>query len=231
VNENRRRDEEMERAQHGDGGQQPSRGNQGLRLVVLGAVVSLASAIVSGYAVWVADSTLEVTASSLEVAGSSLRDQYEWNRRHYAIEMLREWNTQTAVHKAALECAYSELYSAPGWKMDVTEARALYFAECKLPDGTTPNPKWELRNHVIALLNYFEYVAKACEVEVADAEVIEATHKGTMIRWHDQLHAFIVTVKEARDGKSPWLPFERIVDEWRPPEERPSDPRPLGKPK
>lgn len=151
-----------------------------------------------------------VSAAALVWTATGVRDQHEWNRRHYAIEMLREWNTETFKHKAALEGAYPKLYEDPGARLTDEEAHALYFATAK-----RDSKLWDLRNHAIALLNHFEYVASAYDNSVADPTIIDESHRPTMVRWYHQLEPLVVVVTGAREGKNPWAPLHRvIVDRW-----------------
>ena len=73
---------------------------------------------------------------------------------------------------------------------------------------------WETRQHIVALLNYFEFVAAALENQVADREMIENSFKHTILRWHRDLYEFMVLIKKTRNYE-PWPPLQRLVDHWK----------------
>ena len=73
---------------------------------------------------------------------------------------------------------------------------------------------WETRQHIVALLNYFEFVAASWENQVADREMLENSFKHTILRWHRDLYEFMVLIKKTRNYE-PWPPLQRLVDHWK----------------
>ncbi len=45
--------------------------------------------------IWLTAGGLVVAAIALVSAAYGIHEQHEWNRRHFAAEMIREWNSQS----------------------------------------------------------------------------------------------------------------------------------------
>ncbi len=86
---------------------------------------------------------------------------------------------------------------------------------------------WETRNHCIALLNYFEFVAAAWENQVADREMVENSFKHTILRWHRDLYEFMDLMKNTRKYE-PWPPLQRVVQIWKTESVEPKNVSPTG---
>jgi Domain of unknown function (DUF4760) len=189
--------------------------------------VSQPNARLEGLRMWLTAGGLVVSAVALVCAAYGIHEQHQWNRRHFAVEMIREWNNQSSLHKAAIENAYPELFREEGPqqsrpRIPKEEARRIYFStkdEEPKKNGEDPakivDPvRWETRNHCIALLNYFEFVAAAWENQVADRKMVEDSFKRTILRWHHDLEEFMNVMKSTR-GYEPWPPLQRVVTKWK----------------
>jgi hypothetical protein len=176
---------------------------------------------------WLTAGGLVVSAVALVCTAYGINEQHTWNRRHFAVEMIREWNDQSSIHKAAIENAYPALFREEGPqqsrpRIDKDEARRIYFStkdEGTIKNGGDPTKivdpvRWETRNHCIALLNYFEFVASAWENQVADRKMVEDSFKKTILRWHHDLEEFMNVMKSTR-GYEPWPPLQRVVTKWK----------------
>jgi hypothetical protein len=166
---------------------------------------------------WLTTVGLLISALSLAVAAYGIRENHEWNRRHFAAEMMREWNTSSSQHKVAIESAYPEFYQK---EADELSRARMSPEEAKKVYTSTPKDslRWETRNHCIALLNYFEYVTAAYEKNVADRNIIEDSFQPTILRWHHDLEEFISIMQKIR-GYHPWPPLQRTVAKWKAEEE------------
>ncbi|MDQ1638092.1 MAG: hypothetical protein QOF62_1431 [Pyrinomonadaceae bacterium] len=204
--------------------------------------------ILESLRVWLTAGGLIVSAVALVCAAYGINEQHTWNRRHFAVEMIREWNNQSSSHKAAIENAYPQLFRDEGPqqsrpRISNDEARRIYFStkdeEIKKKDedslkNTSGDPtktvdptRWETRNHCIALLNYFEFVASAWENQVADRKMVEDSFKKTILRWHHDLEEFMNVMKTTR-GYEPWPPLQRVVTKWKADDEQLKEAPPTG---
>lgn len=200
---------------------------------------------------WLTVGGLVVSAIALASAAYGISQQHEWNRRQFAVEMMREWNNQSSLHKAAIEKAYPDLFRDEGPlqsrpRISSTEARLIYFStpdedptKAVNPTGEKPTKdiqptkivdpmRWEIRNHCIALFNYFEFVAAAWENQVADRRMIEDSFKKTILRWHRDLEEFMILIKNTR-GYEPWQPLQRVVAQWKADDAKHPEVPPTGK--
>jgi hypothetical protein len=155
-----------------------------------------------------------VTAIGVTVAYSALRANHDWNRRSAAAELLEQWNVRTGPHRKAIERMRPGLLDVVNGQLTqltIPEAEEVYKSQ---PE----DPNWELRFHIIELLNYFEYIAAVYRGAVADARMVEASFKRPILRYHDVLlENFIAVFKRERgmgQDEKPWGPFHDMVAEW-----------------
>ncbi len=162
---------------------------------------------------WITAVGLLISAGALLCAAYGINQQHEWQRRHFAAEMINAWNSQSSTHKAAIENVYPYLFRDERAKesrqpIPLEEARQIYLST-KDADAT----RWETRNHCIALLNYFEFVASAWEKQVGDRKMLEDSFKSTILRWHHDLGEFMAVMRDYR-SYHPWPPLTRVVAQW-----------------
>jgi|GEM_PF-6979021 len=147
-------------------------------------------------------------------------------RRRQALEMLREWNQQTASARSTLERALPGLYDQCQ-RLSREEAIHLYrgSAEARpaLPSSQRPSPTYdrldcasadtvsEVREHIVELLNYFEYVSSAYLKQAADRDILRESFAGTMVRYYCILGEFMAREKE-QTGRNPWAPYTEFVE-------------------
>jgi hypothetical protein len=72
----------------------------------------------------------------------------------------------------------------------------------RLYDAEGGSPDWEVKWHVIDLLNYCEYVAVCIRCHVGDHMILANAVNKTLARWHRELSAFM-RVTEERRGLQP----------------------------
>jgi len=145
----------------------------------------------------------------------TLKANHDWQRRQYAMEIFRGWNDNTADHAQAIENAFPHIRDVDrttGKVNEITKEHAKRIYTCDF--GDTKN--WQLRFHIIELLNYLEFVAVAYSQGVADKQIILDSLKSPLIKWHDILKNFIETVSLC-EGYEPWKPYIDVVAEWQQP--------------
>lgn len=183
-------------------------------------IVSTLAIVFAAFAAWVAYQTY--------------KSQHEWNRRHYSMELLRNYDRDGKPHSDVLLTHYSGLInSSKTAKLTKEQASALYFIT-QQPNtdkpldhnlfGTDPDTAktradfLKLRQHLVANLNYVEYVCKAYEAQVVDQQAIYEAFNGLFIRRHDFFEEFIKIAQEQqehRGNKLSWEPIVRVVTEWK----------------
>jgi hypothetical protein len=161
------------------------------------------------------------TAVGVFLALLTLRATHEWNRRHYTIEFLGDWNERARKHLVVIEKQFPEFFAVPdfiknpdlmdSWRLDPNRAKQLVKvkSEHHEPDHTQP----DIRGHLIELLNYFEGIASAYEQHVVDRAAIEDS-VGTVIL--DVCVYFQPFIEEMRkiNRRDPWPPLSRVVELW-----------------
>lgn len=167
---------------------------------------------------------LLLTASGLALTIWTLGRNHDWNRRQFAVSLLAGWDERTAEHKEAIERAFPGLViargtSGPETRIGTERAEQIYnssFAPGEEDDA-------QLRQHLIALLNYFELISMVYWHRVGDQLILDEGFQGTLLRWYDILKPFIDVVHEAhrqaRVAHLAWQPFVKLIEHWRPQED------------
>ncbi|MGF1638419.1 MAG: DUF4760 domain-containing protein [Cyclobacteriaceae bacterium] len=154
-----------------------------------------------------------ITIIGLFLTFWTLKANHDWNRRHYATNLIAEWNSKTFSHRKAIETMRPGLVDLDknGDPVEITkrDATAIY-----LSNSTQNVELCELRFHFIELLNYFESISVAYRSGVGDQQIIEESVRSALIRWNDILVNFIQVVNEHR-GYEPWEPYTTLVNYWK----------------
>jgi hypothetical protein len=152
---------------------------------------------------------------SLRNAQQTLQDAHEWNRRHYTVEFLSDWNERARTHLAELERKFPDFFAVPDFINNPEEMKSwrMHHIEAKNVVAGGAGDKLEIRTHLIDLLNYFEGIASAYEQYVVDRLAVEDS-VGTVIQ--DVYVYFQPFIEEMRqiNRRDPWPPLSRVVDVW-----------------
>lgn len=116
-------------------------------------------------------------------------------------------------HRQKIEAHYPRLLDVDTKSYLNSEISKQAAVEIYLSRRENEQGLWELRFHLIQLLNYFEMVASAYNNDVADKKMIEDSFKRVMIRYHEVLKNFIDIVIVHRHG-NPWQPYSELVNKW-----------------
>ncbi len=142
----------------------------------------------------------------------TLKSNHDWQRREYALNILRGWNEHTSKHWQAIESVYPHLRDIDRTGGKVTEltkhqAKDIYTCE---PDD---KDCWDLRYHIVELLNHLEYVAMSYNHKVADQKIVKECLRDAMIKYYHILKN-MVDVVEICEGYLPWIPYTELVNAW-----------------
>lgn len=145
------------------------------------------------------------------VAVRALRANHDWNRRHFAVLIGQLWNDRTIAHRRAIEAAFPGIIDVDRQgdlrgELTREDARRIYTSE----KGTR---EWELRFHIVELLNYFENISIAYLHNVSDRTATKDSFRSPFARWFEAVRNYIDTVHENR-GYDPWKSYVQVVSEW-----------------
>lgn len=158
---------------------------------------------------WLQALQVVVTVGGFAFAIWQLRSEYRWRRRQFALQMLSEWNEKTDPHRRGVERGLPGLLNAvrgdAPTELTSERAEAIYRARQGDPD-------WELRTHIVELLNYGEYVAVSYDKRVADREILAESLCRTVTRWYRQLKPYVLATERHR-GFDAWKPLSDSVVE------------------
>lgn len=143
----------------------------------------------------------------------NLKASHDWNRRKYALDMIKYWNTDVMNNAIRVESCYNHLFDTNVKLEEIVEitkeeAKKIYTCE---PD----EKKCFIARHAFnSLLNQFEYISTAYNNKLADSDIVHDSFKPSLIRLHDILINYIKFVEEHR-GYQPWKPYIELVSQWK----------------
>ncbi len=143
----------------------------------------------------------------------TLVSNHDWQRREYALNLVKEWNENTSGHWQAIENKYPHLRDVDrtgGEVTELTKQQAKDIYTCEPSDEEC----WKIRYHFIELLNYLEYVGMSYTQNVSDHKIIEACLKDAMIKYHDIL-INVIDVIDTCEGYLSWEPYIKLVENWK----------------
>jgi hypothetical protein len=152
---------------------------------------------------------LLVTSLGFSLVIVQLYLEFRWRRRQYAVQMVAEWNEQTGPYRRGIDDCLPGLLdvSGPRRHVQLTDADA----ELVYSANPTDDPqRFKLKQDIIELLNYCEYVAVSASNAVADKAIVYRSFLLTLRVWHDELLPYI-RVTEKHRGYNPWEPFNNFI--------------------
>lgn len=143
------------------------------------------------------------------------RHAHEWNRRSYTVDIIRGFEGHVVGYRKTLQEALPGVF-----RLDQRGVIEPGTAESLWLGNVEPNSKYpfmkdkkrveELKNHLIGVLNYMEYLAQTYNEHVVDQEAFEESLAEPMILYHDVLYEFIkASQKHLRYNN--WQPFLDVV--------------------
>jgi len=136
--------------------------------------------------------------------------QLQRAQRLFAItEIVAKWNDNTSQLKNIIEAEYNGIYNERfSDLLSAQKAKTLYEAT-----ESTNEALYKVRQSVVELLNYFEYIALACENAVADEKIVKSFAGAPMMRWNKALAKFIAIYNEDRKS-CVWGPYYVLMEKW-----------------
>lgn len=149
--------------------------------------------------------TSVATALSVFVLACTLYLEYRWRRRKYAIDLLSAWNDCTADHAKAILSVFSDLRN--GGAIDKDLGEKVFLCE-------KGHQYWDVRFHMVELLNHAEAIAVALDSRLAAKGILAKSVNQALCNWHNNLKGFIYAVNDIKDYR-PWGRFEDYIESLR----------------
>jgi hypothetical protein len=150
------------------------------------------------------------TAGSVFVAAWSLMKNQQWNRKHYSCKLGDIWNSQALKHREVIDnkykCFQSNLLKLES-PINIEEALKIHLSI------ESTDEYWNIKYHIIHLLNFLEDIAIAYSLKVADKKVIKLSYKTSMIRWYEILKVYICIFRFITNSEA-WMPFTDLIYRW-----------------
>jgi hypothetical protein len=119
-----------------------------------------------------------LSAASFLIAAFSFAQKVSWDRKHYALEILRNWDLATQGYRTAMGSAFPELYSQ--------NARISKVIAERIYAGSSDQDKC-IHQCLVSVLNHMTYIAVAYRSGATKRAIIEDHLGWTLVRWHDML--------------------------------------------
>jgi hypothetical protein len=133
---------------------------------------------------------------SNRIAQESNRQAHEWYRRSYTVDIIRDFEGHVVSYRIPLQEAFPGLFNQE--KRGILEpgtAENLWLGKAE------PNSKYDfmrdkknvlkMKNQLIGLFNYMEYLAQTYNEHVVDQPAFEESLADPMIFYHDTFYEFI----------------------------------------
>ncbi len=152
----------------------------------------------------------------LSLISLALSIYYKFNldKKHYALEMIREWNQQTAKDKIIIEKVVPGLYEKCSLRLLKEKLDKIYNAATLkkeyLEDSESVEDYLSAKESMIRLLNYFEFISSAYLNNAVDKKIIQNSFSGTMVRYYCVLNDYI-RLEYDKTNRNPWLPYVEFV--------------------
>jgi hypothetical protein len=137
-----------------------------------------------------------------------LASDYFWRRRHYAVNMVAEWNNQTSKYRRDIDSCYPGILEQSGPQEHVylpREEAAKVFDSLPKDAG-----RFAAKHDITELLNYCEYISVSYRNDVANKKILLESFLETLHLWHHQLLPFMRIAAERRTY-NPWAPFSDFI--------------------
>jgi hypothetical protein len=158
--------------------------------------------------IWIAKDAIQQNKDILRQNTEILQQDHDWNRRHYAAEIMKNWNEDVGKHKDAVLKAFPDFLDKTKRKPILRE-KAIEIYEATEKDKEL----FELRNHMVAMFNHLEYIASVYRNGVADRPMIKDAFDGVIKLWYNYFKTFI-DISEERVGFRPWEPINNLIIDW-----------------
>jgi hypothetical protein len=158
--------------------------------------------------------SIYVSWRSFQEQQRSFHDQHEWNRRQFTSELLGRFNAELKDHRAPIMQAFPGLFNQDSSEPPSRDECRKILKAKKGQFSIKGVDAFELRNHIVSVLNYFEDLTLAWESQTGDQATIKDSVSITILRWHDFFHNFILEVNDELGGDA-WPPLNRVVGTWK----------------
>ena len=156
-----------------------------------------------------------LAAASLVVALYGIRQQHEWNRREQALAIVSKFNTEMRPHKEAIFLAFPGINDAQNNQIPTQEeCVTIIKARARAVKIVRNADAFDLRDHVLSVLNYFENLTIAWEYHIGDREIIEEATAPVILRWHKVFEPCMSEMNK-EVGEEVWPSLQRVVTEWK----------------
>lgn len=138
----------------------------------------------------------------------ALKDQHEWNRRHYTVQMLGECNSQICPFQKSLKQV------APGiFSKNASSPISPEYVE-KLINADPNSYYGKIRQDLVGFHNYMEYVCIAYEANVVDRDRVKEFYSYSFIRAYDNLKNLFERFEREQHNQSHVCPIKRVITKW-----------------
>lgn len=166
-----------------------------------------------------------ITALAVALALRTFKATHEWNRRHYTVEMLSQWNEKGRFHVEFLQRQFPEYFPVPDfvknpealreWRLDPARAKEIAISIVANTKGSPSRVvlDLEIRSRLIQLLNYFEQICVAYDLRVLDKKAFEDSFAPIMIELYLYFEPFVDELRRL-NRREPWQPLARTITLW-----------------
>jgi len=126
-------------------------------------------------------------------------------KKKFAVEMIHEWNSQTAEDRRIIELAYPGIYDKCK-RLDKEEAKNIVNSD----ESANDEKRQKVKQSIIRLLNYYEFISSAYLNGTANKRIIHDSFATTMVRFYCILEEYVIQQVELTK-QNPWIPYIKFI--------------------
>lgn len=136
----------------------------------------------------------------------------EWNRRRFAAELIKTWNSDLKENVRNIRTRYLSQFHN-GRKIPDSEIKKM-FTFNEIGDEAEAVIYKGLYEEIIWMLNYMEFIAQCYRNNIVEKKLVDESQKDFMRRSYRTLEPFIIYYRDHTKAKEPWKPYSDLIIEW-----------------
>jgi len=140
----------------------------------------------------------------------TLRADHDWRRREFSLNLNSKWLEMKGKSAIEIEKEFPHIrYTGMNnEKHELSREKAI-----EVYNEVNDRPTYELRNHIINLLNFMDFIAQAYFNGVADRQILDSSMKFSILSWYKSLEHFVEVVQEQENTRY-WGKLQDLILIW-----------------
>lgn len=148
---------------------------------------------------------LKLTNEALALNRQTIADDHKRRRLDYTMHLYDQW--RDVMDKSQARMTLEKIRDGALKEDDLRK-----IAAGESVKGFSKEQVYEMRQHIVAILNLFEQIAVASRDNIGESEMIKTYFRGVIINNRRSLQPFIEKWKSKPNNREGWAPLDDIID-------------------